>query len=242
MTIARFTLGLAACVLFASVQSASAQGFNSSSRRYRIDQQDSIGRYSPRQQWSIGRGRQHSPFTPVSPIGNTGTYIEKDGGYFYQPQSTVIGSGAVPTPESIQYGGFSHVDDLAHRLEQQMEELLLDMYYNYGHNHGFRATYAEAYQLYEVARFVHAQEHQHNHADIRQHLNGMDALFHHIEEDVCGWSRHHHIPVGTLGIEAKLHRIESTLHHLMNDVGVGQVPPPATSLRPPRPGFFLQIR
>lgn len=57
----------------------------------------------------------------------------------------------------------------------------------------------------------------------------MDALFHHVQDDVRDWSRRHRRQIGQLGILSKMDMIESALHHLMNDVGVHEagVPEPA---------------
>ncbi|GAB5444678.1 MAG: hypothetical protein Fues2KO_50270 [Fuerstiella sp.] len=153
------------------------------------------------------------------------TYHVHNGQYYYTPQ-TVSSNHTVSRPVAVQFGSFSHVDDLASRLEELTNEFLLDLHYNYSHNHGFRETYAEGYQLLQVAKFIHDAEHAHDRAAIRSKLNGMDALFHHLQDDVRGWSRHHHRQIGQLGILSKMDMIESTLHHLMNDVGVEQAPPP----------------
>lgn len=59
----------------------------------------------------------------------------------------------------VEFGSFSHVDDLASRLEELTNELCLDLHYNYSHNAGFRETYGEGYQLLAVAQFIHGAEH-----------------------------------------------------------------------------------
>ncbi|MCA9133523.1 MAG: hypothetical protein KDA45_10230 [Planctomycetales bacterium] len=62
-----------------------------------------------------------------------------------------------------------------------------------------------------------------------------------MQDDVRGWSRIHRHQIGHLGIVSKMERIESTLHHLMNDVGVhpeaaaSQAPPPALGAPLPLP-------
>ncbi|MCA8991730.1 MAG: hypothetical protein KDA69_18215 [Planctomycetaceae bacterium] len=143
-----------------------------------------------------------------------GTYCERNGACYYRPSNS-------NQQVRIEYGSFSHVDDLAARLEYMANELCLDLYYNYSHNRGFDVTYGEAYQILEAARFVHALEHHHmDRQAIRSRIGGLDALFHHVQDDVRGWSRHHHRQVGTLGIIAKMDQMEATLHHLMNDIGV----------------------
>ena len=63
-------------------------------------------------------------------------------------------------------------------------------------------------------------EHQQDRLAIAARLNGIDELFHHTQDDVRDWSRHHHQQVGQLGILSKMDLIESTLHHLMHDAGV----------------------
>lgn len=167
------------------------------------------------------------------------TYHVHNGQYYYTPQTASIGnSHVVQRPVPVQFGSFSHVDDLASRLETLCNEFLLDLHYNYPHNPGFRETYTEGYQLLQVAKYIHDAEHAQDRAAIRSKLNGMDSLFHHLQDDVRGWSRHHHRQVGQLGILSKMDMIESALHHLMNDVGVQQAPRPgaAGGQAPPPPG------
>ncbi len=140
---------------------------------------------------------------------------------------------------AVKFGSFSHVDDLASRLEELTNEFCLDLHYNYSHNHGFRETYAEGYQLMLVAKFIHDAEHANDRNAIRSKLNGMDELFHHVQDDVRGWSRHHRRQIGQLGILSKMDMIESTLHHLMNDVGIhstdGEQAPPPSGIREQAP-------
>ena len=134
----------------------------------------------------------------------------------HHPQTVEI----PPSPENISFGGFSHVDELAARLEVLMNQICLDLYYNYSLNPDFHATYSEAYSLYQTTRFIHAAEHNYDRETVRQRLGGADALFHHIQDDVRGWHRVPRRQIGTLGIVAKLEMAEETLHHLMEDVGV----------------------
>jgi hypothetical protein len=142
----------------------------------------------------------------------------------------------------VRFGGFSQYSDLSGRLETLINEILLDLHHNYAHNPGFAETYRECYQLLGIAKFIHAAEHNGDREAIRSRLAGTDQLFHHIEDDVRGWTRIHRRRYGTLGLEAKMELTEATLHHLMNDVGVSesgnpqaaglrteQAPPPAYS-------------
>ena len=238
MATARIALGLVACLFLVDEQSASAQGYSFYPRRYQVDQhnqviRDSYGHVIGGYRQNVIREMPNQVVPGVSRIDNHGSYVIRNGKYFFTPNSGDFGTA--PQLQTIQFGSFSHVDDLASQLETEMKYFLLDMHYNYAHNHGFRTTYAEAYRLYEVAKYIHAAEHQQNRAAIRQQLGGMDALFHHLEEDVETWTRHNHYPVGHLGIRAKMNQIESTLHHLMNDVGVELAPPAPAINDPPVP-------
>lgn len=151
------------------------------------------------------------------------SYTVRNGHYYYYPK-TAGSHVSHYRPQEIRFGGFSHVDDLAIRLEDMANQLCLDLYYNYSHNFEFRVTYGEAYQVLEVARFIHDAEHHEDRDAIRSRLQGLDDLFHHVQDDVRGWSRHHHRQIGTLGILSKMDVLEDTLHHLMNDVGVHLAP------------------
>ena len=148
-------------------------------------------------------------------------------------------------PINVTFGGFSHVDELASQLESLTSQMLQDLHYNYSHNPGFQQTYREAYEIYQIAKYIHAAEHRHDRDAIASRLGGLDADFHHIQNDVKGWTRHHHRQVGQLGILTKMDRVESALHHLMNDVGVqsavsgaGQQPPAPAGGAPSSAGGF----
>jgi hypothetical protein len=148
-----------------------------------------------------------------------GSYYYRNGSYYYVPNTAGHGHTYAPVP--VEFGGFSHVDDLASRLETLANDFCVDLRYNYSHNPGFTDTYREAYQFLETARYIHAAEHQQDRQAIAERLNGADTLLHHVRNDVRGWTRHSHQTVGHAGIQSKLDSIEATLHHLMNDVGVG---------------------
>jgi len=154
-----------------------------------------------------------------------------------------------PSPSEIHFGACEHVDELAAELEVLMNELCLDLYYNYSHNPGFQETYAEAYSLYQTARFIHAAEHNFDRVTVQRQLGGADALFHHVQDDVRGWTRIPRRQIGALGIIAKINFAEEALHHLMDDVGVSALPireePPVPALLeqaalsvPPAPQFL----
>ncbi|HIK91171.1 MAG TPA: hypothetical protein EYG03_04155 [Planctomycetes bacterium] len=174
----------------------------------------------------------------TSHANHHGTYHLHNGNFYYTAR-TASNSRTAQRAVAVNFGSFSHVEDLASRLEELTNEFCLVLHYNYSHNHGFRETYAEGYQLMLVAKFIHDAEHANDRDAIRSKLNGMDELFHHVQDDVRGWSRHHRRQIGQLGILSKMDMIESTLHHLMNDVGVhatgGEQAPPPGGLREQAP-------
>ncbi len=173
-----------------------------------------------------------------------GTYYQHDGGYYYHPHSSSVDAQNYQ-PVAVEFGSFSHIDDLASRLESLSNEFCLDLHYNYSHNYGYQETYAEAYEILQIARYIHEAEHQQDRQAIAERMHGLDALFHHVQDDVRQWSRHHHRQIGNLGIVSKMDLMESTIHHLMNDVGIDahhgageEAPPPGigNEQAPPPPG------
>jgi hypothetical protein len=132
------------------------------------------------------------------------------------------------------FGRFANIDGLAHRLETQSNQLLLDLHYNYSHNTGFKQAYKEAYQVLTVAKDVHAADPFHQ-AAIQQKLRGMDQLVHHLQDDFRPWTRHAHQQVGQLGLNQKLQGLASTVNELMNDAGVAPTPQAPTPIRAPQP-------
>ncbi len=223
-------LALAVMAIAATASDANAQRLRFSigghGGRLHIDHDDRVVRDSHGHIISRHHGgnahRNWDHIVPRYQTNHSGSYYSSGGRYYYAPQTA--GIGQAPAPVAVQFGSFSHVDDLAVRLEGLTNELCLDLHYNYQHNHGFRETYAEAYQILQVAKFIHDAEHAQDRQAIAARLGGLDALFHHVEDDVRGWSRHHHRQIGSLGILTKMEYIESTLHHLMNDVGVQAAP------------------
>lgn len=148
----------------------------------------------------------------------SGTYYFRNGGYYYVPHSNADFHEHSPAP--VAFGGFSHVGDLAKRLDTLANELCLDLHYNYAHNPGFREAYREAYSLLQTTNYIREAEQQNDRKAIQKVLAGVHSMFHHIQDDVRGWSRHQRKQIGQRGISSKMAVFESTLHHLMNDVGV----------------------
>lgn len=158
------------------------------------------------------------------------------------------------TPARAQYESRSrytfaarrHLDELAYRLWQDANDVCWEMYRHYRHNPGFRVTYREMYRLMTDARHIHDLVHEgyhfgrHDVDHIARDLHDADRLFHHIEDDIRGWtssSRGYHHYGGHYGhgydyghdvhgpgyrdeLTRKVRYLEQTLHHLMSDYGV----------------------
>lgn len=164
-----------------------------------------------------------------------GTYYLDGGTNYYVPRPYVAEQRAyvAAKPVAIESGGFAHVDDLSGRLERLANQLCLDLHYNYRHNPDFSHVYREAYQVLGTAKYVHAKEHQGDRAEVARRLDEVDGQFHHIQEEIQRWSRRHNRQIGEGGAQTKLESVESTLHHLMNDVGVkGALGAPETVAAP----------
>ena len=141
-----------------------------------------------------------------------GAYYEKDGKSYYADEQG--------TTKLVSHGGFGQVDDLAARLEMMTNELCLDLHHNYRHNTGFRYTYRDVYDVYQLAKYIHDLHEEGSQEEIARRLEGLDRLFHLVRDDVQTWDRRHFRRVGDLDANAKIERIESAIHHLMNDAGV----------------------
>jgi hypothetical protein len=191
-------------------------------RPYRIRYQDQVVRDGLGR--VIDRAFQNAvPADATLPVlssgtGMNGSYYLWNGRYYYVPNTAAHGHAY--TPAEIQFGGLNHVDDLSSGLERLANDLCLDLHYNYSHNPGFATTYREAYQLLEAARSIHEIAHRHDVQAIAARIHELDQLVHHVQDDVRGWTRHPHRNVGQLSVHARLDMIESTVHHLLHDVGV----------------------
>ena len=184
-----------------------------------------------------------------------GTYYVAGGNYFYTPTAVAYSTAmsVAPPPQDplqLRFGGFGYCDDLAGRLESEVNSFCLDLHYNYQQNLGYRETYTEAYQLLQTVKYVHSKEHQGDRAEITRQVQGMDRLFHHVQEGVGTLERRHYRQIGIGGVVTKAQTIEALLHHLAYDAGVEphvqqqeeQAPPPdgarvdETVPSPPPPG------
>lgn len=178
-----------------------------------------IQHYPSTQDYRQAQQLNRQYYLPPDRDGRYGSsyYVEGDR-YYYAP--SVDDRGRPRSPVAFQYGRFSHTDELAMRLERMANDLCLDLHYNYSHNRGFRVTYAEAYQVLEIAKAIHDEVHRNNQRGIQDRLQGIDSLFHHVQEDMSGWSRRENRRIGWTGLSEKMSLIETTIHHLMYDAGV----------------------
>jgi hypothetical protein len=181
-----------------------------------------------------------------------GAYYTANNAYYYTPTPIVrvvssqpVQIPVVQQPVQIQYGGFARCDDLSGRLETALNELCLDLHYNYQHNAGYAHTYREAYETLQHAKYIHAKEHQGDREAIRGTVGKLDEQFHHVQEELAQWTRQVRRPIGTGEVMQKVSAAEAVMHHLCYDVGIKphdtegeQAPPPAGGIEqapPPAP-------
>lgn len=180
----------------------------------------------------VGGTAQAQYYQPHSHHGHYGGHSQHVGNHDFHHQHQH------QQPVTVyRFGGFSHIDDLAQDLEADANRLCLELYYNYQHNPGFRETYREAYEILTTARYIHGLEHAGNRQKLTQVAAELDALFHHVEDDVVHWTGHQHRYVAPGGLRHKLANLGGTLHHLLEDMGVRSQFPAAPSLGAPQVGF-----
>ena len=138
-----------------------------------------------------------------------------------------------PDPNSIHFGACEHVPYLTAKLEFLLNNLCLDLYYNYSHNQDFHATYTEAWSLLQTARTLRVSAHRLDPITAQKQLAGADALLNHVCDCVMPWTRIHRRQVGSGGMQTKMKMVEETLCCLMKDLGVA--PTPALDQAPPPP-------
>jgi hypothetical protein len=193
--------------------------------------------------------QQHANYQYVVPPASPtlGTYYTYQSKQYYTPPPQVVGNQtAYAPPAAVAFGSYSHVDDLSARIETLANEVCLDLHYNYHHNPGYQETYGEAYSLLQQAKALHAAEHNQDRNFIRAAVQGLDGLFHHVQEHAANFSPHVERPVGPYSLPEKLAQLESMIHHLMHDVGIaphaapGALPvgPGGVEQAPPPAGVF----
>lgn len=120
---------------------------------------------------------------------------------------------------SCQAGQCSPLTELAGRFETLMHEACLDLFYNYGHEVHFKATYGDVYRLFQIARQLHNAQGISEHA-LQQQLAEADGLLHHIQSTVSSMSAVRRRQVGIYDMGARLEQIELVLHQILQDTGV----------------------
>lgn len=173
-----------------------------------------------------------------------GAYYVANNAYYYTPTPVVrvVATQPVQIPVvqqqvQLQYGGFARHDDLSGRLNAALNELCLDLHYNYQHNTDYAHTYREAYGVLQLAKSIHAKEHQGDREAIQRTVGTLDEQFHHVQEELAQWTRQARRPIGTGDVMQKVSAAEALMHHLCYDIGVKphdtdgeQAPPPAGGL------------
>lgn len=178
-----------------------------------------------------------------------GAYYVANNAYYYTPTPVVrvvssqpVQIPVVQQPVQVQYGGFARCDDLSGRLETALNELCLDLHYNYQHNTGYAHAYREVYGTMQLAKYIHGKEHQGDRETIRGTVGKLDEQFHHVQEELAQWTRQVQRPIGAGDALQKMSATEAVMHHLCYDVGVKphdnngeQAPPPAGIEQAPPP-------
>ena len=170
---------------------------------------------------------------PSSRHHHHGTFYTHENVHYYTPPVTtvvvqqpqqfaqnVVPAAPPPRPVAVQFGSFQHHEQLAERLEATANQFCLDLHYNYQHNPGYAETYREAYKLLQAAKYLHGKDHQGDHAALQRSGNGVDELFHHVQEEVRGWRSSNQRQVGQFSLAAKTEELEALIHHLLFDIGV----------------------
>lgn len=140
----------------------------------------------------------------------------------------------VQRPVELAFGGYSRYEDLAGRLAFEANALCLELHYNYKHNKNFGEVYREVYDVLQAARYLHAKEHKGDRALIHRRMVEVDKLFHHVQDEMRGWTRAATRQIGVNTLPEKLEGVEAVLHHLCFDVGVKPHEQPAAAA--PAPG------
>lgn len=158
----------------------------------------------------------------VPPSARYGAFYTYDRDYYYTPAIVrVPGRRPVPQrPVKLVFGAARYTDELADRIESLANELCLDLHHNYSHNRRYKEIYAEAYQLLQTAKWVHAKEHQGDREGLRRSTKKLDELFHHVQEEVVALERREARRIGVHGLEGKTEELEALIHHMMFDQGI----------------------
>ena len=211
----KFRSILTVALLVASSSQAFAQ--------YKVDRRE----HSVRDEFGSVIGRYNYDFIednskyvlPHYDDNHTGTYWNRDGKYYYRPQ-TQTRYRTQSQVEEMRFGGRRHMDDLAERLEALVNETCLELHYNYGHNRDFKQTYADAYRILDDAKWVHNRGNYGNSSEMRRRLMRMDEQIHKVQDSVRGWNSSNRRSYGDVSLRSRLRLVEASIHHLMYDAGI----------------------
>lgn len=145
----------------------------------------------------------------------------------------------VQKPVEVTFGGFARYEDLAGRLAFEANALCLDMHYNYKHNKGFAEVYREAYDILLAAKYLVGKEHKGDKDLIAKRVDDAHKLFHHVQDEMRGWTRVAAKQIDGTDLPEKLQGVEAVLHHLAYDVGVKPHEPSAEAA--PTPGDRIEV-
>lgn len=181
-------------------------------------------------------------------------------GGFNPPRPGTVRTTVVPARVVYRFGAKQHIDDLAVTLTRQLKAVCLAMHRDYQGNPGYRETYAEAYEAWQLSEHIHELVHDRYHTTrhgnedhLADDLTELDAAVHHVHDDIENWRRAHvhtvHGHGSTYGQSTDLHALlgqaEQTIHHAMDDYGTrsqyrtydnNAVPPAPVGVNPPAPG------
>lgn len=155
-----------------------------------------------------------------------------------------IVAAAIFSPAAAQHdhdgGSGGHVDSLAHRVEQSANYVAWELYNHHrnDHHHDYAIVYQETKEMWAVARHCHDLLHNKiNNDRLKRNVRELDLLFHHLEEHIAEWDHdyhvrqdghwhdyvlhgHHHGYGDEHHLLALMADLESSLHHLMDDLGI----------------------
>lgn len=160
-------------------------------------------------------------------------------GYQSQPSGVQLSGGAIVSsggsvqqaggtvqqqvqPVEVPFGQFAYTDQLSEVLTTVLNDLCLDMHYNYSHNANYSAVYREAFAALTEAKGMNAAQQTDNRETIKQRLKLTDSILHKLEPQVQGWTRNHQKQVGEAGMLTKLEIAGDVTHHMMHDAGISQ--------------------
>lgn len=147
----------------------------------------------------------------------SGTYIDGD------PSNIIVGSDEYDRePVPVEFGGWEYMDELAPVMPQVLNELCLDMYYNYRSARNFDPAYRDAYAMLEASKELRAAQKSGDQSQVKEHLKKIDRMLHQVEDQTQGWTRTHTRQIGELGLITKLQVAGDMTHHMMHDAGISE--------------------